>query len=298
MRRCIATRQSSDAPASRPRSQGSQGRSNGAWALPQDCKVGNCAIAIGGARAAVMLSIVPDVPSATKHTQRQVSSPAENAWLRFDRNVSRELVHRRALAEVLIADTMQVAEDEFLLGTQLPRAHTLWSDRHYPFHDPLITIEVCRQACLAIPQRYYDVGPDWQFVSKQIELRVVNLDAFADDESSPPEGIMRARFSNKRVRHGRLRELTVASELSIGGTSAATVSGDLMFFPKITYQRLRKQMRKKKPFDESRERSSPRPVDPARVGRIFGRNVTIGERLLDRSSGRDCRYTAIVDRTH
>jgi hypothetical protein len=245
-----------------------------------------------------MLSIVPNVPSATKHSQRQLSSRAENAWLRFDRNVSRELVYRRALAEVLIADTVQVAEDEFLLGTQLPRAHTLWSDRHYPFHDPLITIEVCRQACIAIPQRYYDVGPDWQFVSKQIELRVVNLEAFTDDETSPPEGILRARFSNKRIRHGRLRELTVSSELTIDGTSAATVSGDLMFFPRVTYQRLRTQIRKKKPFDDSRERSSARPVDPARVGRIFGRNVTIGERVLGRAPGRDCRYTAIVDRTH
>src|SRR5271167_4837746 len=143
-----------------------------------------------------MLSTVPGVPSATKHAQRQLSSTAENALLRFDRNVARELVHRRALAEVLIADTVQVADDEFLLGTQLPRANTLWSDRGYPFHDPLITIEVCRQACLAVPQRYYEVGPDWQFVSKQIELRVVNLAAFTDDDASPPEGILRARFSN------------------------------------------------------------------------------------------------------
>ena len=245
-----------------------------------------------------MLSTVPDVPSATKHAQRQLSSTAENALLRFDRNVSRELVHRRALAEVLIADTAQVAEDEFLLGTQLPRAHTLWSDRSYPFHDPLITIEVCRQACLAIPQRYYNVGQDWQFVSKQIELRVVNLDAFTDDESSPPEGVLRANFTNKRLRHGRLRELTVASELSIDGTSAATVSGDLMFFPRITYQRLRAQIRKKKSFDDGGGGSSPRPVDPARVGRIFGQNVTIGERPLGRAPGRDCRYTVIVDRTH
>lgn len=207
-------------------------------------------------------------------------------------------MHRRALAEVLIADTVQIAEDEFLLGTQLPRAHTLWSDRSYPFHDPLITIEVCRQACLAIPQRYYEVGPDWQFISKQIYMRVVNLEAFADDETLPPEGILRARFSNKRERHGRLREITVESELTIDGLSAATVSGDLMFFPKITYERIRAQQRRHKPIDGTERTPVTRPLAGARVGRSFDRNVTIGKSPLTRSPMGEFRYMAIVDHTH
>jgi hypothetical protein len=71
-----------------------------------------------------------------------------------------------------------------------------------------------------------------------------------------------------------------------------------MFFPKVTYQRLRRQIRKKKLFDDGGAGSSPRPHDPARVGRIFCQNFTIGERPLGRSPGRDCRYTAVVDRTH
>jgi hypothetical protein len=241
---------------------------------------------------------VPNAPSVTEREKRRLLSSSENAWLRFDRNVARELVHRTALAEVLIADTVQVADDEFLLGTQLPRANTLWSDRGYPFHDPLITIEVCRQACLAIPQRYYDVGPDWQFVSKQIELRVVNLAAFTDDDASPPEGILRARFSNKRVRHGRLRELTVESELTIDGLSAATVTGDLLFFPKKTYQRWRSQQRKDKSLGDGHTHVRPRPIDAARVGRIFDRNVTISESTPSGAKGDELRYTAIVDHGH
>src|SRR5271154_4854650 len=99
-----------------------------------------------------MIGIVPNVSSAAERqkgqaerNRRRISSTPENSWLRFDRNVSRELVHRTALAEVLITDTVQVADDEFLLGTQLPRAHILWSDRRYRYHDPLITVEVCRQ---------------------------------------------------------------------------------------------------------------------------------------------------------
>jgi A-factor biosynthesis hotdog domain len=244
-----------------------------------------------------MILVVPQAPSATRLHHRQLSSTPENAWLRFDRNVSRDLVHRTALAEVLIADTVQVADDEFLVGTQLPRAHTLWSDRVYPYHDPLITVEVCRQACLAVPQRYYEVGPDWQFVSKQIDFRVVNLAAFTDDENSPPEGILRARFSNRRERHGLLCGITVESELTIDGTSAATVCGDLMFFPKTTYERLRSYQRKYKALDQQ-PRSIPRPNDPASVGRSFHRNVTIGESATAGSAVGECRYVAIVDQRH
>jgi A-factor biosynthesis hotdog domain len=142
------------------------------------------------------------------------------------------------------------------------------------------------------------VGPDWQFISKQICMRVVNLEAFADDEALPPEGILRARFSNKRERHGRLREITVESELTIDGLSAATVSGDLMFFPKITYERIRAQQRRHKPIARFERDLAARPLVGARVGRSFERNVTIGKGLLAGSPMGEVRYTAIVDHTH
>jgi len=245
-----------------------------------------------------MISIVPNAPSVTKHQKRQLSSTPETAWLRFDRNVSRELVHRRALAEVLIADTVQVADDEFLIGTQLPRGNILWSDRGYPFHDPLLALEVCRQAGLAIPQRYYEVESDWQFISKEIFLRVLDLDAFTDNESSPPEGIVRFRFTNKRERRGRLRDLTVEGEVTIAGRSAAAVSGDMMFFPKTTYERLRSLQRKHKPAEGHQPSASPRPLDPARVGRTFHRNVTIGESAIDGPAAGESRYVAIIDHGH
>src|SRR5271168_2057684 len=194
-----------------------------------------------------MITTVPDAPSAegkkrqAERHKRRLSSTPENSWLRFDRNVSRELVHRKALTEVLITDTIQVADDEFLLGTQLPRAHLLWSDRRYPFYDPLLAIEVCRQACLVIPHRYYGVETDSQFISKQISMHVVNLDALSDDDGPPPEGVIRARFSDSRVRHGRLREISAETELTIDGVTATMASGDLMFFSRLTYQRLRSQ---------------------------------------------------------
>ncbi|HME02781.1 MAG TPA: AfsA-related hotdog domain-containing protein [Solirubrobacteraceae bacterium] len=242
-----------------------------------------------------------NAPSAAKPDQRrQLSSTPETAWLRFDRNVPRDLVHRRALAEVLIADTVQVADDEFLLGTQLPRAHTLWSDRQYPYHDPLITVEVCRQACIATLHRYYNVPPEWQFLSKRIDFRVVNLDAYADDHASPPEGILRARILNKRERAGTLLAITIESELTIDGTLGGTVSGDVIVMQQPAYQRLRAQQLKIKyeSLATSRTQEPVRPVDPSRVGRILQRNVAIGDGTEAVTPSGECRYNAVVDQTH
>jgi A-factor biosynthesis hotdog domain len=243
--------------------------------------------------------VVPNAQSAIKPDQRsQLPSTPETAWLRFDRNVARELVHRRALAEVLIADTVQVAEDEFLLGTQLPRAHTLWSDRRYPYHDPLITVEICRQACIATLQRYYHVGPDWQLISKQIDLRVFNLDAYTDREDAPPEAILRARISNKQLRRGVLHEITIDSELSIDGVPGGTVTADVVVLPRKTFDRLRAQQLRHKLLDDSPP-ARVQPLDSADVGRIFDQNVAIGEcDPSERSAPGECRYRAIVNQMH
>jgi A-factor biosynthesis hotdog domain len=238
------------------------------------------------------------VQPLVKPYQRQLSPTLESAWLRFDRSVSRDLVHRKAVAEVLVTDTVQVAEDEFLLAAQLPRAHSLWSDRRCSYHDPLITIEICRQACLALPQRYYGVPQEWHFISKRIDFRVASLDAYADNESSPPEGILRARYANKLERNGGLIGMSVESELTIDGASAGTVAGELMFFPQADYKEIRSKQRARRPFAAASSQIIARPLDAARVGRLVDRNVVIEHRSPVEGATGECRYGVLVDQRH
>ncbi len=218
--------------------------------------------------------------------------------MRWDRTISRELVHRRALAEVWIADTAQTGVDEFLIATQLPRAHTLWSDRRNAYHDPLIAIEIGRQACLALPHLYYRVPLDWQFISRKINLRVTELAALIDDEVSPPEGVLRARFTNRWERDGALRGMHMEGELVIGGLHAAAMHGDLAFFPPEEYRRLREHVRAHKPLAGARRRIVTHPLDPARVGRLLEANVAIeGSRRTDLTPG-ESRFLAVIDEKH
>jgi A-factor biosynthesis hotdog domain len=241
---------------------------------------------------------VPSAQSLVKRHRDQPPPTLASPRLWFDRTVSRDLVHRRAVAEVLITDTVQVGEDEFLLGAQLPRAHSLWSDRRSSYHDPLITIEICRQACLALPHRYYGVPQDWHFVSRRIDLRAASLDAYRDNETSPPEVILRARYANKRERHGVLTGMTIESDLTIDGAPAGTVDGDLIFFPPTDYQEMRSRQRADRPLARARPRIIALPVDPARVGRVVERNVVIEDRSAAEGATDECRYRVMVDQSN
>jgi hypothetical protein len=223
---------------------------------------------------------------------------AGDTTLRYEQAIPRELVHRRALAEVLIADTVQVGPDEFLLATQLPRAHSLWSDRRNLHHDPLISIEIARQAGLALPHLYYKVPLGWQFISRTINMRVVDLAAFADDQSSPPQGELRTHFTRKWERDGELRGMAMEAELSIGGMPAASLHGDLAFFPREEYEQLREHVRARKPLGSERLRIVPHPVDPARVGRRLEANVAIEERIAAGLAPDESRFRAIIDQRH
>jgi hypothetical protein len=220
---------------------------------------------------------------------------ANDAWLRWDRVISRDFVHRRALAEVWVADTAQVGVDEFLVATQLPRAHTLWSDRGTVYHDPLFTIEIGRQACLALSHLYYRVPLDWQFISRTINLRVLELAAYVDDQASPPEAVLRVRFTGKWERDELLRGMSMEGELVIGGLQAASIHGDLAFFPREEYEQLRRHVRERKPLAGARRRIVPHPLDPRRVGRLLEANVAIESGRAPQATAGESRFVAVID---
>lgn len=223
---------------------------------------------------------------------------AKDSLLRRDRPVSRELVHRRALAEVWITDTTQTGVDEFLIATQLPRAHTLWSDRGNGYHDPLITVEIARQACLVLGHLYYKVPRGWQFISRTIRLRVLDLAPYRDNCESPPEGLMRVRFTNHWEKEGELRGMSMEADFAIGPVQAATIQGDLAFFPREDYERLRAHVRGRKPLQGARMRIVRHPLDPERVGRRLPANVAIEESTAAAGAPGESRYVAVIDERH
>ncbi|HEU4702127.1 MAG TPA: AfsA-related hotdog domain-containing protein [Conexibacter sp.] len=225
------------------------------------------------------------------------AAPAVTRELRYDRTVSRELVHVRAVAEVFTTDAVQVGPDEFLVAVQLPRVHTLWSDHRFSHHDPLISMELGRQAVFQIIHQDYEIPVSWHFILRDVEFRVQELAAFDDDRRSPPEGVCRGRLLD-RVDGDGFVNLRFEGDLSIAGVPAMAMTGAITGMRKDAYELLRGQTRGRKPLAQAPPPPRTATADPALVGRTVARNVVLADPRAPAADDGSFRYALVVDEAH
>jgi len=228
---------------------------------------------------------------------RNGSLAAASGRLDFSRCVPRELAHRRALAEVFVTDSAQLAEDEFALAIQLPRAHSLWFDRRAPYHDPLAALEASRQGTFVIVHRHLGVAKGPPFTLHRIRFKVLDIEAFRDDGAVPFEAIWHARLDDVEVREDLLVGMGLSGTLLVDGAAAATLDGEVAMLPRREYDLVRATQRARvTPERRERPRLGSR-IEPARAGRGDRRNVVIGPTA--RSEGEVAvTYPLIVDEQH
>lgn len=216
--------------------------------------------------------------------------------LSFEQTIPRSLAHRRALGEVFLTDSAQVAEDEFVLGVQVPRAHSLWFDRLVRFHDPLAPAEAARQAIFVIVHRYLGapIGPP--FSMRRLHLRVLDLEALREHDYTPLEGILRLRLAEARRAGDTLGRTTFEGELTVDGSTVMSIGGDAVFLSQLDYGELREYQRARKPLDRDQP-PEVAPLDPAMVGRRDERNVVIGE-PTSAPGDAEQRYPLRIDLSH
>ena len=215
----------------------------------------------------------------------------------FEQTVPRAVAHRQAVGEVFVTDSVQLADDEFLLGVQLPRAHSLWFDRRVRVHDPVSTAEAARQSVFVVVHRHLGVPVGLPFSLQRMEFAVVDLAAYADDEASPLQGRLRLSVS-RRGPNLLLGGMSIEGELEIGGAPAMTLGGDIVFMPRADYDALRAYRRARKPLDPDAAAVAARPLEPAAVGRLDARNVVIGAPERERDGAGATRYPLVIDRRH
>lgn len=233
--------------------------------------------------------------SVAGHTGAQTRNHVE---LSFEQTVPRDLAHRRALAEVFITDSARVNDDEFLVAMQTPRAHSLWSDRLFPYHDPLITVEAARQATFVGIHRYLAVPLGLPGSLQQIEFHVEDLESYRDREDAPLEAVFRAHVFDRQKRGDDLLAVSVAGELTIDNKHAMTLSGNVVIFPRRDYEVLRAHIRARKQSAPAELHGPLQPLDPEQVGRRDCRNVVIGEPSRVQAGELEHHYPLIVDEKH
>jgi hypothetical protein len=227
------------------------------------------------------------------------AAPALTKELSHDRTVARSLVHVRALSEIFISDSARDGADSFVAGVQLPRTHGTWGDRLGDHHDPVVTLEVGRQAVFLDLHHYYEVPTDWKFVLRRVDFRVVDLEAFRDDRVHPPEGFIATRLLHKTEEHGHL-DATFSAEVVLSGRAAMALGADITVLSPYNYTLLRAKRRGRKPPDGSDPLGTGVVrLPPAMVGRADPRNVVIYD--LDPDVADDAEvhsYGLVVDEGH
>ncbi|WP_433683231.1 AfsA-related hotdog domain-containing protein [Nocardia sp. CA-119907] len=203
--------------------------------------------------------------------------------LSFEQTVPCSLAHRRCLGEVFVADTAAAGPGEYLAAIQIPRAHSLWSDRVTDFHDPLAAVEAIRQAMTVLGHRYLGLPLGTALSLQRMTAEIEDHSTLRDTGNDPLEGIVRIR-TDLGSGASYLAEHSFDATLTIGTAAALTVRGGGIAFPPETYAEFRTHQRRNRP--EQAAVNAPAPVPPNRVGRRDSRNVVVGgdlELLVDRT---------------
>ncbi len=169
------------------------------------------------------------------------SPGAESATTRtmgWTRTIDRRLVHRDAIAEVLLTDLVQLADRTFEVAAQWPRSHRVYRPDSAGRHDPMLILETVRQAGLALSHFGFGVDFEQQSVMRDVGF---NLDAAIEPRAlTAATNLEIAVRCEDVVRRGNaLRSMTVVLDFAVDGASFATGTGGISWVSPRTYQALR-----------------------------------------------------------
>ncbi|MEW2418654.1 ScbA/BarX family gamma-butyrolactone biosynthesis protein [Streptomyces sp. NPDC046866] len=86
--------------------------------------------------------------------------------------VPKELVHRSAVAEVVLTDWARVDETHFVMAAQWPRSHSFFTPVAGGYHDPLIACETVRQIGILLGHAEFGVPFGHQFAMFDLDIAV------------------------------------------------------------------------------------------------------------------------------
>lgn len=205
----------------------------------------------------------------------QALSPEDiaKASVCFDRTIDRGLVHRAALAEVLLTDVVQEAEDRFKVGAQWPRAHTFYGTDAGGRHDPMLIAECIRQSGVLLAHHAFDVPYGHQFVFLDLDFHITSEEAMKVG-ATPTNLDVTVTCTEVRQREGALGGMRVNLELYRDGKLAAAGSGAVLCVTPEDYPPIRwrgGESRTHLPVAEP-----PRSASPADVNRLLEDDVVLG----------------------
>ncbi|OAH10886.1 ScbA/BarX family gamma-butyrolactone biosynthesis protein [Streptomyces jeddahensis] len=229
-------------------------------------------------------------PSIEQTTVEAALSPFRAAALRHGNlttTVPRELVHRAAVAEVMLTDWKRLADAHFAMTAQWPRGHSFFTPVDGVHHDPLIAAETIRQIGALLAHAEFGVPFGHQFLLEELtltvhpeQLRIGQTPAALDIDVTCKE---------VRKRAGRLTGLAYETTVLREGRPAASGRISFSAIAPAVYRRLRPER-----VFSAGHRPIPltAPVAPQSVGRLSPADVVLSP------TGDPNRWQLRVDTRH
>ncbi|WP_179466331.1 AfsA-related hotdog domain-containing protein [Mycolicibacterium vinylchloridicum] len=211
----------------------------------------------------------------------------------YSQTLRRELVHKRAVSEVLVTSVSNQA-GTWTVHAQLPRLHSFHTDvvgRQRAYYDPLLVLEAFRQGCIAASHLFYYAPPDARHTVRYYELSVVDLDQLeCGSETLDLELNIVVQKEFRREDHGPVHGLEVRAVVAHEGAKAVEVSAAFGWMPLQKWD----VMRAGASWDPGPQ---PAPTDVRTVGRTRAENVVIGE-PIHATEGGSASAPLVVDINH
>lgn len=222
-----------------------------------------------------------------------IVAPHDSQSLRYSQTIQRHLVHKSSIHEVFITDTRTTNADSFLVGAQLPRQHTLYSDRIRKAYDPLLIAEACRQATIVMAHQYFNVPLGWLLLGHKAEIKISEKELLSVGKQ-PANILISVQVLQKKFNKEVLLEAVLMHTVSLGGRVVAYVQGEIKGMPKNMYAYMREVNKNNKDLRDLFGDVNLTELDPGLLGRHDRRNVVINDSLDPEKRV----YPAKIDRTH
>jgi hypothetical protein len=199
------------------------------------------------------------------------------ACLKFLQPVSRQLVHRAAVAEVFITDALPVGENRFLVGAQWPRDHALYYPDAQGLSDPLLLTETVRQALVYLAHEYFGVPLGHRFVGSDSYFEITDHEALLVG-ATPLQVTLDAQWSWVANRPPRRFGMQVDVVVSVAGRECARAGLRVYAVDESLYRRLRWRGTKGQGHDEAAcgRHSAATRLPAADVGRLRAKDSVLG----------------------
>lgn len=190
--------------------------------------------------------------------------------LLFSATVARHLVHRRAVAEVLLTDWCQVDAGVFVCAAQWSRSHSLYRIRHGR-HDPLLLAETIRQVGLLLCHEAYRIPSEHRCVMDRMTYHV-DPDGLRAG-SVPAEIVLMVRVQQSRRRTRWATGLRLDVEFLRDEVPIGRGAGGVRCLGPLLYQRIRSPQGPPMTVQEQQ----PPSVPPREVGLLEVDDVVLGQ---------------------